>query len=323
MLDFPTAPSVANADRRRQIETLAREFWGRAQAGARDVVACLAPDFAYRARGAWPMWPYHAGPINRTQFVEALIRNVTEFEVLRTDIHEFLIGGEAAAIHATFAMRSRGAGAPTDCDCWICLRFRDDLIVEAAIYLDVAQAAKLLPAGLFEVHPHYSGGGGERPANLPAPQSPDGFGPGEAAASRHLMWMEQRVHELFALRAKGDFEAMLAQYAPDFVYVPCGSWTRLPLMADRCDRATFAELLRLVIIEFEDLGGPIHELVVDGDRVAVHRTMRLRNRGTGGLAEVDEWVYLRIRDGLFVEMASYVDNLRAAKVAWPPYTPPR
>ena len=55
-----------------------------------------------------------------------------------------------------------------------------------------------------------------------------------------------------------------------------------------CDRETFAEALRLVNVEYEELDSEIHELLMDGDRVAVHRTIRMRNRGAGPAVSLDE-----------------------------------
>ena len=322
MLDLPSASTVANWDRRRQIETLARQILAaRVEGDARELEARLAPDFAYRARGAWPMWPYHAGPIGRAKFVEAARRISAEFELLAMEVHEFLIDGDSAALHATSATRNRD-GAFAECDSWIYLRLRGDLIVGAAVYVDVARAATLLPAGVVEAYIRDAGRGGRGPSSAsPSPAPAESGGP--VTDARYRKWMEHEAGDLFALRAKGDFEAMLARFAPDFIYNPRGDWTRAPLMVGRCDRATFAESLRQVIVEFEDLGGPTHELVVDGDRVAVHRTIRLRNRGAGEIADVDEWVCLRIREGLIVEMASYVDNGKAARLEWPDYSPPR
>jgi ketosteroid isomerase-like protein len=276
------------------------------------------------------MWPYHSGPIERAHFVEAVARVNADFEFLEADIHEFLIDGDCAALHVTFTTRNRGAGSPAEVDVWMHLRFLNDLVVEAAIYVDVARAAGLLPGGMVEIHASERARGASRAAPAGAAVKLDLAAAGateraecKAPEARSREWMQRVAHDFFALRAKGDFPGMLARLAPDFVYNPRGTWTRLPLMVDACDRAAFAESLRLVNVEFEDLGGEVHELLVDGDRVVAHRTIRIRNRGAGDVVHLDEWVCLRILDGLIVEMASYVDNARAAGVVWPAYTPPR
>ena len=89
-------------------------------------------------------------------------------------------------------------------------------------------------------------------------------------------------------------------------------------MANACDLAGFAESLRLVNVEYEDMGGgELHEVLVDEDRVAAHRTIRLRNRGAGNLVLADEWICVRVRHGLIAEMASYVDCAKASSVVSP------
>ena len=65
------------------------------------------------------------------------------------------------------------------------------------------------------------------------------------------------VRKLFDLRAKGDVEAILKWFAPDFIYKACGGWTRPPYVARQCDRETFAESLRLLNVEYEELGSEI------------------------------------------------------------------
>ena len=147
--------------------------------------------------------------------------------------------------------------------------------------------------------------------------------PSVNADARYRAFVRRTFRDLVALRSKGDVAAILDRLTPDFVHNPLGDWTNAPLQPGPCDRAAFAEALRQVNVEFEDLGSEVHEQVVDGDRIAVHRTVRTRNRGSGANIEVDEWDHFRIRAGLVTELASYVDNSTAADLDWPAYGPPR
>ncbi|RBP12879.1 ketosteroid isomerase-like protein [Roseiarcus fermentans] len=298
---------------------LVRALFAERERGETPAMAArLAPDFLYRAHGSWPMWPYRRGPLDRAQFLEASRRFSAEVELLGSDIHEFLTDGESAAAHVTCHAGARGAGAPGDFDLWIFLRLREALIVELAVYVDAAKAAKRLPAGLVEVR---APDGRARPQASQPGERPEGSldSPGPAADARRRAYLRRIALDFFALRAKGDYPAMLGRLASDFIHNPRGDWTKPPLMADPCDRATFAESLRLINIEYEDLGGEVHEFVADGDRVAAHRTIKLRNRGSGAVAEVDEWVCFRIAAGLIAEMASYVDNAGILRLDRPAY----
>ena len=96
--------------------------------------------------------------------------------------------------------------------------------------------------------------------------------PQNTAGETRRAFLERAVREFLDLRAQGDVEAMLEWIAPDFVYNPCGAWSKAPYVPDRCDRVTFGEALRLFNVEYELLDSEIHELLVDGDRVALHRT---------------------------------------------------
>jgi ketosteroid isomerase-like protein len=334
MLDFPTPPIRANSDRRRYIESLVSEFLNaRVRGGAEAIAERLAPDFVYRARGVWPMWS-DGGPIGRKQFVEAAGIIIAEFEFLEAKTHEFLIDGNTAAVHVTSVVRGRGLGEPVELDFWLFLRVRNALIAEAAIYVDAAKAAMFLPVGLVEVRSagpprsesRTEAGSRARRAVMTGDREEVGVtdeADGVAADARHRAFVRRSVRDLMALRSKGDLPAIVDRLAPDFVYSPLGGWTKAALQPGRCDRATFAEALRLMVIEFENLGGELHELVVDGDCVAVHRTFRVRNRGSGAITHLDEWDHCRIRAGLIVEMACYTDATGATSLDRPAYGPPR
>jgi ketosteroid isomerase-like protein len=79
-------------------------------------------------------------------------------------------------------------------------------------------------------------------------------------------------------------------------------------------KAAATHALRGIFTHFESLGSEIHDIVIDGDRVAVRRTTRLRHRGTGrseGIAVVD---FLRFRDGLVTELTELLDSLAMARL---------
>ena len=315
---FLIVTPMADRDRRRHIESLAREFLAaRARGDAAGIVARLAPDFAYRARGAWPMWPYHAGPIDRTQFAEAVGRVNAEFEVLRTDIHEFLIDGEAAAIHATFAVRNRGAGAPAEFDLWMYFRFRDDLLVEAAFYVDVAKAAGLLPAGLVEVLPRDRAGrkAGRRP--MPS-RAPGRFGsansaPGEAERRvapdvRNRKWMERVARDFSLCGRKATSRGCWRGWRRTSSTIRAGTGPSRRLSRNRATARRSPSRSGWSTSSSRTWAG--RSTSFSSMATASWRTGRsgsaIAARAISPI--VDEWVCFRIRDGLIVEMASYVDS---------------
>jgi len=86
------------------------------------------------------------------------------------------------------------------------------------------------------------------------------------------------------------------------------------LSTPRAGKEACAEMMRAVYIAYENLGTIIRHVVIDGDRAAVSRTTQLRNRGTGRVADVEIWDYIRFRDGLVVEFSEYPDTLAIASL---------
>jgi ketosteroid isomerase-like protein len=125
--------------------------------------------------------------------------------------------------------------------------------------------------------------------------------------------IESRVRALVDLRAKGDLAAMLEYAAPD-IKIHVGSWRGYPFHAARSGKEDVAELGRAVIVAYENLGSTINELLIDGDSVALHRTARIRNRGTGKTIEVEICDFLKFRDGLVVEFREYPDTAAFARL---------
>ena len=67
------------------------------------------------------------------------------------------------------------------------------------------------------------------------------------------------------------------------------------------------EVFRLRNAHYENLASEIHRLLVDGDQVAVHRTVTLRDRGGSDVYTYNAIDFLRFRDGLVVEFAELPD----------------
>ena len=114
--------------------------------------------------------------------------------------------------------------------------------------------------------------------------------------------------------ARGDVAGVLAHFTPDIVYTG-GTWRLYPLSAPRNGRESCGEMLKAIYVDYEIFGSTIERLVIDGDRVALLRTTRLRNRGTGKSAAVQIWNFARFRDGLICEFSEYPDTAEIAALA--------
>jgi ketosteroid isomerase-like protein len=125
--------------------------------------------------------------------------------------------------------------------------------------------------------------------------------------------LEQRIHTLLELRARGDVAGMLSYAAPDVVYKG-GTWRSYPLHVTVVGKKACGELLRAVNVSYENLGSTINKLLIDGEKVAVHRTARIRNRGTGATVSIDICDFIRFQDGLIVEFSEFPDTTAAAQL---------
>ncbi len=119
--------------------------------------------------------------------------------------------------------------------------------------------------------------------------------------------MESRVREIFALREVGDIAGMMQLTAADIVCFPPTSW-RGAFPRTIIGREAVAEAFRLRNIQYENLGSTIHAVLVDGDRVVVHRTSAVRDRGGSRRYVYDAIDFFRFRDGLIVEFTEFPDG---------------
>jgi ketosteroid isomerase-like protein len=126
--------------------------------------------------------------------------------------------------------------------------------------------------------------------------------------------IERRVHALLEMRAAGDLRGMLDHAAEDIVYNVQGNWSAFPYTRPVRGKKLVAEALAMIAMQFENLGSVVHDLVIDGDRIALRRSAKLRHRGTGKVRDVEVADFLRFRDGLVVEFTEVVDSLALAQL---------
>lgn len=119
--------------------------------------------------------------------------------------------------------------------------------------------------------------------------------------------IEALMRHLIELRAAGDVAGLAAFAAPDIVF-KTGIRRAHPFHSEYHGVEACAKLLRDVNVCYENLGSRLNKLVIDGDRVAMHRTARIRNRGTGRAVDIGMWNFVTFRNGLIVEFAEYPDT---------------
>ena len=134
-----------------------------------------------------------------------------------------------------------------------------------------------------------------------------------AAVDRELV--EMRVHAYFELLAAGTNLARLMEFfAEDVDFELVGNWSIFPQAGRLRGKDVLAQALITIYTSVENLGSTMHDLFIDGDRVALLRSTRLRSYGTGRVGDIMIADFLRIRDGLVVEFTEIVDSLAIARL---------
>jgi ketosteroid isomerase-like protein len=124
---------------------------------------------------------------------------------------------------------------------------------------------------------------------------------------------ERIIGDMIDALVAGDAKRMAAHLADDVVFSG-SSADRHPFNYPRQGKAACLDLMRAIVVAYESMGSTIHRFLIDGDQVALHRTSRLRNRGTGRSFDISICNFVRFRDGLIVEFSQYPDTAAFARL---------
>jgi uncharacterized protein len=133
-----------------------------------------------------------------------------------------------------------------------------------------------------------------------------------AVVDRELV--ELRVHAMLDRLAERDLPGLIAYFSDDVVFELIGNWSIFPNARRARGKDAWTRALATIYTELENLGSTLHEVAIDGECVALRRTTRLRNYGTGRVGDVEIADFLRFRDGLVVEVTEIVDSLAIARL---------
>jgi len=120
--------------------------------------------------------------------------------------------------------------------------------------------------------------------------------------------IKERIKAIFDRRAAGDIEALLAFLSPDIGFFLPTTWSYASYPRTVRGREAVRELFHQRNLNYEILPSTIHRILVDGDRAIVHRTCRVRERGSGLLRAFDSIDLFRFRAGLVVEYSKLPDG---------------
>lgn len=133
-----------------------------------------------------------------------------------------------------------------------------------------------------------------------------------ASVDRELF--KTRIYYMLDICSQGNIDGVIVYFAEDISYQMIGNWSMFPYSGPVRGKAAVKQAFAGIFTHFQSQGSTVHDLVVDGDRVAVRRTTVLRHLGTGrsdGVAVVD---FVRFRDGLVTELTEVLDSLAMARL---------
>ncbi len=117
---------------------------------------------------------------------------------------------------------------------------------------------------------------------------------------------ERRVRRLYDLWSHGEIDEMIAGMAAEVKFATRGQWAGAK--PPSVGRAAVAAHLHGFDGVAENIVSVLHEILIDGDRVVVHRTAVGRRRDNSRRYQCDFIDFFRFRDGLLVEFSPYPDS---------------
>ena len=116
------------------------------------------------------------------------------------------------------------------------------------------------------------------------------------------------LKSIYARRMAGDIDGMMNLLSPDIVCFPSTSWGGAHYA--RCIKGKDAvrEAFWHRHINYVNVAGQIHRILIDGAEAVVHRSNTIRERGSCVTHTFDSVDFLRFRDGLVTEFCEMPDG---------------
>jgi len=132
----------------------------------------------------------------------------------------------------------------------------------------------------------------------------------------------RRIELLAAQPAEnGDFGVVPAFFSPDVVCEFVGDKSRIPYAGRHTGVDALLNILRAINIDFAQSEPRIDDIIIDGGRVALRRSVRWRHRGTGLEGRVDLADFVRFENGLIAELIEFRDSITILSIQGDPPWP--
>jgi ketosteroid isomerase-like protein len=212
------------------------------------------------------------------------------YEPCDGEIKDVLVDGDRAAVRWRSMWRHVDSGREYTLEMAHFLHWENDRVVEVHEFLDVLGFFEPIVASLFS---------GSLDDLIAPPES--GLERGE---------LVRRVKEVVKFPVSApEIERLREICSPAIVCEFVGDRARIPYSGRHVGVQALIGVFHAVAVEFGQLRHQTNESLVDGNRVAMRRTVVWRHHGTGRKAEVYLADFARIERGKIVELIEYRDSV--------------
>ena len=133
--------------------------------------------------------------------------------------------------------------------------------------------------------------------------------------------IERNLRAMYAARKRGDVRAWASFFAPNVKSTIVSATGAHGFFGTVSGRDGMIQSLRQLETEIEVVSIDIIDIVVDADRAAVRRSIKMRGRGTGVLRAFDSFHYYIMDRGLIAEVEQFADThaINIARGVSPPF----
>jgi ketosteroid isomerase-like protein len=135
--------------------------------------------------------------------------------------------------------------------------------------------------------------------------------------------IESLLQEAYAARKRGDVEAITRTFADNPHFEMAGARQASPIALRCTDRDQFRTLMAGLVKSFEFLDHEILEMIIEGNRAAVHSRSRMRSGITGEEVVTELVDLITVENGKIASFIEFCDTALAARMMGAPATQPQ
>jgi ketosteroid isomerase-like protein len=248
--------------------------------------------------GQAPDYPFSGIYVGKSG-VRALLQRIDgQVELTEGRILNLLVDGDRVALRRSVSVRHRGTAATIRLAVANLIRFRGGKVLSISEYIDTAWLKKLSDEEWRRKARRSGGAPARETAAVSTQARPSHDHP--FAATRELV---MRAHQ-----QRYDHEAFLGHFHDDCTFRIVGRIRDYPFGGLYVGKAAVGALFRRIDDQIEQRDDRILNLLVDGDKVAIRRSVTIRHYGTSARTRLVVADLFRLRDQKVAEISEYIDT---------------